>query len=114
MGFGGTVRDAAIALAHFIHAHPSLVAGKSVVELGCGCSAVCATVAAPPDCSAFFMTLDHEEGVCKWHMSFRIFLALLLGALGVSELLLQTLHVQLPSLYARVAAASAAASAVNS
>eukprot|EP00937_MAST-01D_sp_MAST-1D-sp2_P001154 g1154.t1 len=50
-----------IALAHFIHAHPSLVAGKSVVELGCGCSAVCATVAALSGASRVVATDGDSE-----------------------------------------------------
>ena len=36
LGFGGIVRDAALALARYIEAHPGTVAGKNVLELGAG------------------------------------------------------------------------------
>ena len=45
LGFGGTVRDCAVVLARYVEAHPEVIAGKSVVEIGAGLglvSTVCA------------------------------------------------------------------------
>ena len=49
LGFGGIVRDAALALARYVEAHPEAVAGKSVLELGAGMglvSTVCSLLGA--------------------------------------------------------------------
>ena len=56
-----------------------------------------------PVCSTFFQQLDAPHGVCVWRHAFKVIVGLVLGVLGGGELLLQALHVWVPSRYLKEA-----------
>ncbi len=51
-----------------------------------------------PECQAFFSSLDAEAGVCRYSASFRVVIAMVIGAFGLVEMVLHEAQHRLPLL----------------